>query len=103
VYRQSCGEQRNVAVGKCARRGHHVPDLPARVEEAVTVAAAPQPRPRRRAPARFLLVEDERLVRVLARKSSAGGYRVLVAEGGAEALELAAGTMAHRPGGDRTS
>ena len=62
------------------------------VEEALTVAAPSQPPAATAGSGTILLVEDERMVRVLARKVlEQAGYRVLVAEGGAEALELARG------------
>jgi len=89
IVRQSGG---HVAVESAPGAGTTFRIYLPRVEEALTAAAPPQPPPATAGSGTILLVEDERLVRVLARKVlEQAGYRVLVAEGGAQALELARG------------
>jgi len=89
IVRQSDG---HVAVESAPGAGTTFRIYLPRVDAPLAVATPPQPAAATAGSGTILLVEDERLVRVLARKVlEQAGYRVLVAEGGAQALELAHG------------
>ncbi len=89
VVRQSGG---HIAVESAPGAGTTFRMYLPRVDAPLAVATAPQRPAAAAGSGTILLVEDERLVRVLARKVlEQAGYRVLVAEGGAQALELARG------------
>src|SRR5689334_1460171 len=89
IVRQSDG---HVAVESAPGAGTTFRIYLPRVDAPLAVAAPPQSPAAAAGSGTILLVEDERLVRVLARKVlEQAGYRVLVAEGGAQALELARG------------
>ena len=89
IVRQSGG---HVAVESAPGAGTTFRMYLPRVDAPLAVAPASQRPAAAAGSGTILLVEDERLVRVLARKVlEQAGYRVLVAEGGAQALELARG------------
>jgi len=89
VVRQSGG---HIAVESAPGAGTTFRMYLPRVDAPLAAATAPQRAAAAAGSGTILLVEDERLVRVLARKVlEQAGYRVLAAEGGAQALELARG------------
>jgi signal transduction histidine kinase len=89
IVRQSDG---HVAVASAPGAGTTFRIYLPRVEAPLAVATPPQAPAATAGSGTILLAEDERLVRVLARKVlEQAGYSVLVAEGGAQALELARG------------
>jgi signal transduction histidine kinase len=89
IVRQSGG---HVAVESAPGAGTTFRMYLPRVDALLAAATASQRPAAAAGSGTILLVEDERLVRVLARKVlEQAGYRVLVAEGGAQALELARG------------